>query len=490
MALDVREQVLLDAAYAERRKNDPLRQWEPTPKQRPFINAVMDGPTATNFFIAANRAGKSEALAYCVARLARFGTPERPNEPTTGWVISLDVPSSRDIIQPKLFDNGFVPPGVTPFIPDREIKEWRVSDQILRLKSGSIIGFKSAESGRIKFQGAEKDYIAEDEEQPESIHEEAVIRVGAGRKLRVFGAVTLLPPEGTAGGVSWMFPKIIEPWQNQEPSTRRNVGLFGASIYDNPHLPTEEIARLESIYPDGTPQRRIRLGGEWLPGMGGARAYGNFTRMLHVKPQPPVMPRRPLCLILDFNVEPLIGLVGQREQRLFRFLRELALDEGSVPELVEWFRSIYPTHSGELWVYGDASGKTRTAQTGESDYRILLNAFRGYGPPVRLKVPEANPLVKDRVNAVNRALRNEYGEIGVEVDPTCKELIADFEQVLVDGRGGIKKTSNRRDSYFRRTHASDGAGYWIFKEEPVTVVSQGAQRGQVKIPTPGYAGSR
>jgi hypothetical protein len=93
---------------------------------------------------------------------------------------------------------------------------------------------------------------------------------------------------------------------------------------------------------------------------------------------------------------------------------------------------------------------------------------------VRLKVPEDNPLVRDRVNAVNRALLDETGAQWVEVDPACPELIADLEQVISDGRGGIKKTFNRRDPYFRRTHASDALGYWISFEEPVRSGGLGA----------------
>lgn len=449
---------------------------------QPIIDFEVEG---THNYVAAgvvhHNSGKSDALAYCVSYLARFGTPERPYQPTTGWVTSLDFPSSRDIVQPKIFDNGFVPGGAKPFIPAREIDDWRVSDQILKLKNGSIIGFKSSDSGRTKFQGAEKDYVAEDEEQPEDVHEESIIRVGAGRRLRTFGAVTLLPPEGAAGGVSWMFPKLIQPFLSGELT---GVGLFGASIYDNPHLPYEEIKRLESVYPEGSIQRRIRLGGEWLPGLSGARCYAAFDRKLHVRPQPPIFPRRPLCWIWDFNIEPMISLVGQREGRLFRVLREFVLDEGQISEMVDWFRSQIPKHYGEVWVYGDATGKRRTNQTGQSDYALILNHMRNYGA-LRLKVPEDNPLVRDRVNAVNMACRNEFGELNLEIDPSCKELIADLEQVVADAKGGIRKTTNRRDPYFRRTHTSDALGYWISYEQPVK--TSPVAHSMVRIPTPGYA---
>jgi len=37
----------------------------------------------------------------------------------------------------------------------------------------------------------------------------------------------------------------------------------------------------------------------------------------------------------------------------------------------------------------------------------------------------------------------------------------------MDPRGGIKKATNRKDPYYRRTHSSDGIGYWIAYEAPV-----------------------
>jgi phage terminase large subunit-like protein len=474
--------LLIEAAIAERSKGDPLRQWRPLPKQEPFIRAVLDATTWENWFIAANRAGKSQALAYCVAQLARFGTPEAPFKPTTGWVISLDANTARDILQPKLFDNG-ADPHATPFIPDREIADWKVSEQILRLKNGSVIGFKNCESGRVKFQGVERDYVAFDEEPIQSIYDEVSIRIGAGRRLRIFGAVTLLPPEGTVGGVSWMFPEIIQPYQQgQKPG----FGLFGASIYDNAHLPPEEIKRLEAKYPAGSVQRKIRLEGEWLPGLSGARVYAAFDRRMHVKPQPSIMPRRPLAWCWDFNLSPMVSVVGQQEGRLFRVLQEFVAEEGQISEMVDWFRQAIPTHSGEVWIYGDATGKRRTNQTGQSDYTLIMNHMRNYGA-VRLKVPEDNPFVRDRVNAVNATLRDEHGEIRLEIDPECKELIADLEQVVSDAKGGIRKTTNRRDPYFYRTHVSDALGYWIAYENPVRTVRAVPQRANVRIPTPGYS---
>lgn len=197
---------------------DPLRNYPLHKKQRLFVESVLLGEKKENWFIAANRSGKSDAGAYIGSHLARFGplegvkpaigVPPRGSSPievrdraTSGWVSALDFPTSRDVIQPKYFNNGFAPPGQVhpPFIPDHEIQKWDGEASVLKLKNGSLVGFKSADSGRKKYQGAEKDWFHMDEEHPYDIYEEAVIRVGA-RPLLFYCTATILPPEGHVGG--------------------------------------------------------------------------------------------------------------------------------------------------------------------------------------------------------------------------------------------------------------------------------------------------
>lgn len=501
-------ELALSSELKRRRAQDSLRTFEPFSKQRAFIQSVLQGKHKENYYVGANRSGKSDAGAYCGAYLARFGSEDAGwasakgsdlsirDRATSGWVSALDFPTSRDTLQPKYFDNGFVPAGVNhqPFIPDWEIEEWRVSDQVLKLKNGSLIGFRSAESGRAKYQGAEKDWIHFDEEHPESIFEESVIRVGA-RPLKIFTTCTLLPPEGSVGGVTWVFNKIIKPWlaMSQKEREESLVGVYNASIYDNPHIPKAEIQFLESKYPEGSTQNRIRLKGELIAGLSGARIYSGFDARLNQRPQPEIALRRPLAWIWDFNVEPMISIIGQKEQNLFRVYRELLLEEGNLQEMCELFRSIHPFHLAEIWIYGDASGKDRSHQSNMSSYQIILNAMTDYAAPCKLRVPEKNPPIANRINAVNRACKHEDGEVCLEIDPTAQELIDDLEQVLSDGRGGIKKTTNKRDPYYRRTHMSDALGYWIAYEAPVEPIKPEhapSRFSAISIKDPGYRPAR
>lgn len=489
--------ILMMEELKERRGRDPLLRYPLHQKQRDFVESVLEIRHKENWFIAANRAGKSDAGAYVGSHLARFGHkgPVKPaigtsgievrDRATSGWVSALDFPTSRDVVQPKYFNNGFAPPGQVnpPFIPDHEIEDWRPGDQILKLKNGSIIGFKSADSGRKKFQGAEKDWFHMDEEHPWEIYEEAVIRVGA-RPLLFFCTATILPPEGTnASTVSWVFPKIIQPFQDGRMT---HIGVFGASIYDNPGIPREEIARLESLYPEGSLARRIRLDGEWLPGLGGSRAYSSFERSIHMVRQPEIIPARPLCWIWDFNVEPMVSLVGQTDGHMYRVHRELIIQNGAaIPDMCQMFYDKFPRHGAPIWIYGDATGGKRTAQTAKTDYYIILNEMKSYGVPIVMKVPESNPPIPDRINAMNRILLDEDGQVRLTIDNSCQELGLDLEGVMRDQKGGILKTYNKKDPYFHRTHTSDALGYWIAYEEPVRPPSD-TTRSRVAVPSPSY----
>src|SRR5262245_57389502 len=109
-----------------RRSADPLKGYQLHAKQRAFVESTLQQRAKENWFIAGNRSGKSDAGAYIGATLARFGVEHRKvqvnadgtasriqvkDRATSGWVSSLDFPTSRDVIQPKYFNNGFIPPG-------------------------------------------------------------------------------------------------------------------------------------------------------------------------------------------------------------------------------------------------------------------------------------------------------------------------------------------------------------------------------------------
>jgi hypothetical protein len=76
------------------------------------------------------------------------------------------------------------------------------------------------------------------------------------------------------------------------------------------------------------------------------------------------------------------------------------------------------------------------------------------------KVPRSNPAVRDRVMTVNSMFETADGQVKLTIDPRCRELVKDFEQVSYqENTTSIDKTSDPR-----RTHLSDALGYLLWQE--------------------------
>ena len=68
---------------------------------------------------------------------------------------------------------------------------------------------------------------------------------------------------------------------------------------------------------------------------------------------------------------------------------------------------------------------------------------------------------------MNAVLRSQAGQHRLLIDPQCKELIKDFEQVSwkADPHGNPLAELDKSDPM--RTHASDALGYMIAREFPM-----------------------
>lgn len=440
---------------------DPLKDFKPTLKQSEFIQAVISGQYDECYLMAANRFGKTLVGAYLGSAIARCVKWTGFSHPTAGWVVSLDFNLSQQSTQPYYFDNGYGV-GIRPFIPDHEIEKFDRQAQTLFLKIGSLIAFKSCDSGPLKFQAAGKHWIHKDEAPPKIIDDEMAIRITAGARLLQFTTCTLLPPEGRAGSVHWLYNDVVKPWK----AGYRKRWITNGSIYDNPHLLPEEITRLEARYPEGSTIRRIRLGGELLPGIAGTLVY-KMLRGIHVR-ECELDPDYPVIWSWDFNICPLVSLVLQKREGKLWCLYELWMDEGSIPEMCAMFRAIVST-SYRVRLEGDATAG-RSPQTRQTSYQIIMSEMVSHGYQITMNVPAANPAVTDRINHVNIALANHEEKATMFISPRCERLLTDLESVIYDSNNTIKKVNNPTDPYSKLTHLSDAAGYAVCQELPITDV--------------------
>lgn len=141
-------------------------------------------------FMAANRVGKSvaggfEAACHLTGMYPDWWKGKRFDRPTDGWAAGDTGQTTRDIIQDVLF--GY-PSGAlgTGMVPGHLITQVRrragIPDafdtvRVKHISGGeSIIGFKSYDQGRRSFQGTGKDFIWLDEECPQDVYNECLLR--------------------------------------------------------------------------------------------------------------------------------------------------------------------------------------------------------------------------------------------------------------------------------------------------------------------------
>jgi phage terminase large subunit-like protein len=470
---DLRHAAELADMLSTRRAKDGLAAVELFDHQASFVESEKDEA----WLFGANRSGKSEALAVVVASMLRFGRLDPAQafsttdtlaafRPVRVWIVSLTGDMSRNIIQPKLFNNGARIDPRPPLIPDDEIASWNITTQTLTLKNGSIGIFKSVEQGRDAFQGGDVEMVAYDEVPDEWVYREGAIRIGGGRKLYIRGAATILPPAGVPGGVSWMYMAKAKPWLALGATTAernqrsRHLDIFTAGIRANKSILEEEVDKLSSTFKPGSPEYLIRVEGMLMPSIGGALCYPHFNDSYHVV-ENPIVPYLPLCLCVDFNPENGVWIVGQRVNGVFKIIDEITMERSDIASMTYEFRGRFPSHQAELWIYGDATGRRKEGQTGMSSFHLIQQYMIGYPVPIRFKLPDLNPGVRDRVDAVNLQMNPPDGRRCFEVAARCENVRKDCEGTKWNALGKIDKRNGRRSD------GMDSAGYWIAFECPV-----------------------
>ena len=195
---------LLIDELKRRKVQEKLKYYKPHDKQKEFHRCKK----RNRWVLGGNRTGKTECGAAEAAWLARGRHPYKiVTRPTDGWVVSLTNEVQREVAQEKLL--SYINPDWIKFVKMREGRaddpENGVIDYILieSVHGGlSKIGFKSCDQGRERFQGTSKDWIWFDEEPPEDIYIECLIRT-LDCEGQIFGTMTTLK------GLTWVYDTIV-----------------------------------------------------------------------------------------------------------------------------------------------------------------------------------------------------------------------------------------------------------------------------------------
>ena len=256
-------------------------------------------------------------------------------------------------------------------------------------------------------------------------------------KLNTVGVATT--PEG--------FKFVYDRWQKEPTEGYR---LIRASTYSNErNLPAGYIDSLKRSYPANLINAYIN--GQFVNLNSGA-VYPDFDRQTHNTFETE-HPGEDLHIGQDFNVyncTSAVCVIRDGQPIVVGELTEIR----DTPAVVAAIKEKYPGH--RIFIYPDASGASnKTVNASESDISILKSA--GF----EVRVNPSNPLVKERVMAVNRLIHDGEGRHTLKVNtlraPTITECL---EQQIYDQNGQPDKKDGK-------DHAPDALGYILAWNWPI-----------------------
>jgi len=405
-------------------------KYQPLPSQKKFHESHarfkgFSGPIGS---------GKSQALCQEALKLAYL------NPGRVGLIGAPTYPMLRDATQTALIET--LQANAIPF-------EWnRAENHLVLRETRSKILFRAVEEFE-RLRGSNLAWFGVDELTYTS--EEAWLRLEGRlrdpKATRLCGFAVWTPK-----GYDWVherfIAKSIEGYETTVARPFENRFLLKQipDYYD----------RLKASYDERFYQQEVL--GQYLD-MHAGRVYFGFERPRNVV-ETKLDPYGELMWALDFNVDPMASVVAQIRDGKVMVLDEIVLSRATTYQACEEFERRFPSHLCGLTVYADASG-AKMQTTGKADLVILQEYLQSerYGG-VQFKVPKSNPAVRERVMLMNVKLSGNGGTPQVLIDPRCRELVKDFEQVTYKENSQV--VDKERDP--RRTHLSDALGYLVWQE--------------------------
>lgn len=312
------------------------------------------------------------------------------------------------------------------------IKKANESDLSINLINGSVIALRGADRSYDSLRGVGLDYLVMDEFA--DIASEAWYEVlRATLSDRKGGAMFTGTPRGYGNWAYDLYCKggVDKDWESFQFTT-----LDGGQVDKN------EVESAKSDLDERTFRQEYLATFETYAGS----IYYNFEREKNVK----VLKdnNTTLHIGMDFNIDPMSAAVFQLKNNIINFIDEIVIYSSNTDELVKEIKTRYPDR--QIIVYPDPACKQRkTSAGGKTDLNILQNA----GLTVRVK--NAHPQVRDRINAVNSRLKNTNDQRMMFIDPKCKNIIRGLERHL------YKEGTTQPDKDSGFDHMNDAIGYAV-----------------------------
>jgi len=228
----------------------------------------------------------------------------------------------------------------------------------------------------------------------------------------------------TPNGFNWLPERFIDK------GTDSMQVIFAKTIDNEINLRPGYVEEISKQYDDTRAQQELE--GRFV-NLSKGKVYYGFDRAKHVKEVPYDI--NEVCFVgLDFNVHPLCGVFVVPRGLGFHVFEEMHLENSNTFAGAKEIKAKVPYYNARI--IPDETGNRRRTSASNTDHEILRRAGLDL---VKFK----NPSVKDRHNNINRLFAHGL----ITIDPKCKHLIKDLEQLVHD---------NKNDML---SHSSDCLGY-------------------------------
>lgn len=258
-------------------------------------------------------------------------------------------------------------------------------------------------------------------------------------------------------------------WTNATPLRK----VFYSRTADNPFLPPSYIHNLRESFTPIEAERMLE--GKWRE-LNQERIYYQYDTAINFRKDTSYQwdPSLPVDLMFDFNIgfgKPMSAAVGQVRARPdgrkeYHVAAAILIDGARTGAMIEEIANRGFLDKGSfVRVHGDASGKSADTRNIKSDYDIIKQFLAKYrkggrdeGPPIafEMRVPLANPPMRDRHNMVNACCMNANKFVGLYLYKDAVD--ADLGFRLTNFKKGALLTE---DDSFRQQHVTTAIGYWI-----------------------------
>ena len=401
---------------------------------------TLDAWTAKKRYVI-SKGGSRSGKTYSNLQLLHF-LAKNDKEPTITSVVAMTMPhlrkgAIRDYIKILQSDACF------------NSQDWNSSTFTYTYKSGSIIEFFSADSDKVH--GAQRDRLF--------INECQFIPYEAARQLfvRTSGQILL---DYNPIKKFWVDERLIEVGQDIE--------VINSTYKDNRFLSEAQIKEIESNRYDEAWWQVYGLGVTGSVKYG-YEFYSHFGSQNISQVERPLDPTLSVHVSFDFNVTPYIcaGIFQMAKtdsgwevymikeftlKNPYNQTRHLA---GAILNYLEDFK-------GQVFIYGDASGKHADTRGNMNDWDIIEQVLRPKLSNSSIRVPVSNPRLKGRREFMNKILADQF-VIRFRINQSCKVAIEDFQNVL-EAPDGTKLKQRVKDeetgmTYEPYGHESDFVDY-------------------------------